>query len=134
LTLAHYGNFQICESLEAFKAKVAREMPEYEKWHIHVLVSQHENGDLTIGDSHEYGESISPFNHEEVDGLILAYLNRFLPTSEFDVVERWYGVYAKSLNQPCLVIDLAPGLTAVVGAAGAGMTLSFGIANQLQKR
>jgi len=133
LTLAHYGNFVLCSSLAAYKARIAREMPEYVKWGIHVLVSQHTNGDLTIGDSHEYGNAVSPFNREEIDDLILGYCNRFLPVDEFEIVERWHGVYAKGLEKPFVWEEVAAGVTAVIGVGGAGMTLSFGLAAHVQR-
>ena len=91
------------------------------------MVSQHEDGCLTIGDSHEYGIDVLPYRREEIDDLILDYLDTFLPVSELEIIERWYGVYAKHPSKNYVIDELLPGVTLVTGVGGAGMTLSFGI-------
>ena len=50
--------------------RIAEETPEYDRWHIHGLVSQTVHGELTLGDSHEYGMCLDVFNMEEIDILI----------------------------------------------------------------
>ncbi len=134
LTLGHYANFRDCATLEPLLERFARELPEHVWWGVHLLVSQHENGDLTIGDSHEYGPSPDPFLRESIDRLILDYLNTFLPLEDFEVVERWQGVYAKHPHKGYVVEELAKGVTAATGVGGAGMTLSFGLARTAIER
>ncbi len=131
LTLGHYGNFRVCESLAPLMERFAQELPEHVRWGVHLLVSQHENGDLTIGDSHEYGLSPDPFLRESIDRLILGYLDTFLDVSEFEIIERWHGVYAKHPSKSYIIEDLLPGVTAMTGVGGAGMTLSFGLAEKV---
>src|SRR5271165_5767131 len=96
LTLRFYPAFEICtESLPRYKARVARAMPDYERWAIHLLVSQTADGALTLGDSHQYGLAVDIFNKEEVDQLILQNARTFLQVPDLSIAERWYGVYAK---------------------------------------
>ena len=76
LTLRHYASFQNCPSLPALCRRVADESPWFDRLGIHVMVSQNGRGELTIGDSHEYGDSIEPFDKAEVDDWILGYLRR----------------------------------------------------------
>jgi FAD dependent oxidoreductase TIGR03364 len=128
LTLGHYANFRLCDRLAEVVARHGRELPEHAQWGIHLLVSQHEDGCLTIGDSHEYGLAVDPFLSEHIEHLILEYLDTFLPTEDFDVIERWHGVYAKHPSRNYLIECLLPGVTLLTGVGGAGMTLSFGIA------
>jgi hypothetical protein len=78
LTLRFYPAFQLCSSLAALKQRIAQETPEYDRWGIHGLVSQTSTGELTLGDSHEYGLELDIFNKEEVDCLILRYIASFL--------------------------------------------------------
>jgi D-hydroxyproline dehydrogenase subunit beta len=44
------------------------------------------------------------------------------------VAERWYGVYAKHPTQPYCQFEAERDVTVLTGIGGAGMTLSFGIA------
>src|SRR5262249_46962983 len=56
LTLRHYASFANCPTLPALARRLDAEMPEYGRQGIHVLVSQNGRGELTLGDSHEYGD------------------------------------------------------------------------------
>jgi FAD dependent oxidoreductase TIGR03364 len=128
LTLRFYSSFQICHALDALKKRILEETPEYERWGIHGLVSQTAAGELTLGDSHEYGLAVDIFNREEVDCLILRYIRTFLQAPHLNIAERWYGVYAKHSEKPYLCLEPAPGVSIVTSPGGAGMTLSFGVA------
>ncbi len=132
LTLRFYPAFEICtESLPHYKARVAREMPDYERWAIHLLVSQTADGALTIGDSHEYGLAVEVFNKEEIDRLILDNARTFLRAPDLTIAERWYGVYAKHPEASYVSIDAAPQVRIVTAPGGSGMTLSFGLAEKM---
>jgi FAD dependent oxidoreductase TIGR03364 len=130
LTLRFYPSFQVCGSLTALKKRILEETPEYERWGIHGLVSQTVHGELTLGDSHEYGLCTDVFNKEEVDALILRYVCGFLRAPDLTIAQRWYGVYAKHPEQPYLTLNPAPGVRIVTSPGGSGMTLSFGVAEQ----
>jgi glycine/D-amino acid oxidase-like deaminating enzyme len=106
-------------------------MPEYARYGIHVLVSQNGNGELTIGDSHEYGEAIGPFDDPHIDELILAYLKTFLTVPRLTIAAHWHGCYVKHPTSAYVVARPAPRVLAVTGVGGAGMTLSLGLAEQV---
>src|SRR5262249_43259742 len=78
LTLRFYPPFGVCSTLPALRKRIAEETPEYDRWGIHGLVSQTAAGELTLGDSHEYGAQVDIFNREEVDDLMLRYVRSFL--------------------------------------------------------
>jgi FAD dependent oxidoreductase TIGR03364 len=126
LTLGHYDAFAQCPSRSAVRERVARELPDYLRYGIHVMASQNGSGQLTIGDSHEYDEACTPFDKAEIDELILDYLRRFLDLSGVTVASRWHGMYVKHMFEPYVVIEPEAGAVAAVGFGGAGMTLSFG--------
>jgi len=128
LTLRFYPSFGVCQTLPALQRRIQEEMPEYERWGIHGLVSQTACGELTLGDSHQYGSCIDIFNHDEIDELMLQYISGFLNAPSMTIRQRWYGVYAKHPEQPYLSLEPAPGVRIVTSPGGAGMTLSFGVA------
>jgi D-hydroxyproline dehydrogenase subunit beta len=132
LTLRHYAAFAEMRSLVALKERVGREMPDYERWGIHVMANQNGLGELVLGDSHVYGaETDGPFDSDEIDRLVLDYLGKFLRAPDLRIAERWHGIYAK--NRRGLLYDPspAPGVRLFTGLSGMGMTLSFGLAEAM---
>ncbi len=132
LTLRHYKNFQACPMLATVKQRVARENPAFDRFGVHVMASQNGQGELVLGDSHEYDADIEPFDKPEIDTLILDYLRTFLnvarPEDRGPLARHLCQAPARRLlyrRQP------APGVTAITGVGGAGMTLSFGLAEQV---
>lgn len=131
LSLIHYHSFQSTPSLPALKKRYETEMAEYLKWGIHVMVSQNSSGELTVGDSHEYGHTLDPFDRAEVNRLIMDYLERFMITEDWKLVQSWNGVYPKMTNgQTEVLLNPEPGVYILNGLGGAGMTLSFGLAEE----
>jgi FAD dependent oxidoreductase TIGR03364 len=133
LTLRHYQSFADCPSLPALKARIARETPLLDRYGIHVLASQNGRGEVTLGDSHEYGDAIEPFDKCEIEALILGYLETFLDVAP-RIVARWNGTYAKHPTAPYVIVNPAGSVTAIAATGGAGMTLSFGLAEQVVAR
>jgi len=88
LTLRFYSSFSVCSALAALKERIASETPEYDRWGIHGLVSQTSRGELTLGDSHEYGLAVDSFNKEEIDRLMLRYVSTFLDAPDLSIAER----------------------------------------------
>ena len=134
LTLRHYQSFEECSTLTALKQRIARESPWFDRYGIHVLVSQNSDGELTLGDSHEYNDSVDPFDKTDIDELILGYLRTFLHAPELRIASRWHGVYAKHMDHSVVALNPMPQVTVITGVGGAGMTLSFGIAEQVVAR
>lgn len=130
LTLRHYRSFDVCPSQSALKARIAAERPELDRYGIHVMATQNGQGEIVIGDSHEYGDDIEPFDKAAIDDLILEQLGTFLDVPELKIAGRWHGTYARHPSQPFLTFSPAPGATAVMAANGTGMTLSFGLAER----
>ncbi|PSB22341.1 TIGR03364 family FAD-dependent oxidoreductase [filamentous cyanobacterium CCP1] len=130
LTLTHYGAFAHCATLSALKERIAAETPHFPKWGIHVMMSQNGSGELIIGDSHEYGLNPSPFDKAEINQYVLDYLRGFARVPALEIAETWHGIYAKLLNQTELILHPEEPVTIVNALGGAGMTLSFGLAEQ----
>jgi FAD dependent oxidoreductase TIGR03364 len=130
LTLRFYKAFAICRSLAALRERIALEKPEYDRWAIHLLVSQTSDGAITLGDSHEYGLHVDIFNKALLDDLILREAAIFLRLPSWPIAERWYGVYALHPERPYFEVEAAPGVRIVTAPGGSGMTLSFGLAER----
>src|SRR5262249_3404057 len=75
--LRHHPAFASCPTLAAVSSRFDAELPEYGRYGIHVLVSQNGRGELILGDSHEYGDKVEPFDKQEIDDLVLRYLATF---------------------------------------------------------
>jgi D-hydroxyproline dehydrogenase subunit beta len=130
LTFAHYPAFEACSTLSRLKERIARQTPELKEWGIHVMVSQTSAGELTIGDSHEYGLAVNIFDNPKVNDLILDYAKAYLRVPILQISEHWHGVYAKHAVRPYLRLAPARNIRVMSVTNGIGMTLAFGIAEQ----
>ena len=132
LSLAHYKSFTAAASLPLLKKRYENEMADYLKWGIHVMVSQNVKGELTVGDSHEYALTHDPFDKDFINKMILDYLRKFAQFKDWTLLETWNGVYPKLTDGGTdLFFSPDPGVHIVNGVGGAGMTLSFGLAEEL---
>jgi FAD dependent oxidoreductase TIGR03364 len=129
LSLLHYKSFAASPSLEKLKSKIENTLPEYVKHGIHVMVSQNNYGELTVGDSHEYGLDFEPFDNHNINTLVLDYLKNMMHIEDWSLVQTWNGVYPKMTNNTTdLFLKVEPGVYILNGIGGNGMTLSFGFA------
>jgi len=131
LTLRHYQAFAECLSLKKVDERYDQELKDFKTHGVHVLLSQNNYGELIIGDSHHYGETHEPFDREDVNQIILSYLKTFLNIGDFHITERWHGIYPKLSGKLNLVVEPEKNVTIVNGLGGAGMTLSFGLAEKV---
>ncbi|MDE3235212.1 MAG: TIGR03364 family FAD-dependent oxidoreductase [Bacteroidota bacterium] len=135
LSLIHYNSFKVAPSLPVLKERYSGEMSEYLQWGIHVMVSQNEKGELTVGDSHEYGLTFDPFDQSFINELIIQYLRQFMICNDWKLVQSWNGIYPKStVGQTEIFVQAEQGVYVVNGLSGAGMTLSFGLAEELVEK
>jgi len=62
---------------------------------------------------------------------VLAYLKQFAVTDDWQLTQSWHGVYPKMTNGATdLFLQPDPGVFIINGMGGAGMTLSFGFAEE----
>jgi glycine/D-amino acid oxidase-like deaminating enzyme len=86
---------------------------------------------LILGDSHEYGLTFDPFDRADINEFVLTYLKGFARVPSFDIAATWHGVYAKLPGQTEWIAQPEIGVTVVNALGGAGMTLSFGLAEEV---
>ncbi len=130
LTLRHYASFAACPSLARLRERVARETPDLDRFGIHVMAAQHETGQVLLGDSHEYDQDIDPFYRTDIEKLILRELRRQIRLPDWTIESRWSGYYIKHGECPLVRMEPLPGVHLCVSPGGAGMTFSFGWAEQ----
>ncbi|WP_158994670.1 TIGR03364 family FAD-dependent oxidoreductase [Mucilaginibacter sp. L196] len=131
LSMIHYPGFQAAASLPALRKRYEEQYATYLKWGIHVMVSQNGSGELTIGDSHEYGLVHDPFDKQFINTLITDYLHTFASFKDWTLLQSWHGIYPKMMNgETELIKEIEPGVTVINGVGGNGMTLSFGLCEQ----
>jgi len=132
LSMIHYPGFQSAPSLPILRKRYEDQYAEQLKWGVHVMVSQNHNGELTIGDSHEYGLVHDPFDKAFINQLIIEYLQTFANFKDWNLLQSWHGIYPKMTNGATeLIVDVEPGVTVINGLGGNGMTLSFGLCEQV---
>jgi FAD dependent oxidoreductase TIGR03364 len=130
LTLRHYRNFECCPSLPALQNRISQETPELDAYGVHVMIAQNDDGEVVLGDSHEYGASITPFDKTYVDELILRELRKIVQLPDWSIRERWHGVYVKHPDQPVVLSEPQPSVCVFAATGGTGMTLSMALADQ----
>lgn len=132
LSLLHYSSFKAAPSLPVLQKKMAEEMKPYLDLGIHVMAAQNGKGEITIGDSHEYGLHLDPFDRASTNKLILDYLKTFLKINGNAIAETWHGIYPKLTNGDTeIFFSPDTGVYILNGVGGAGMTLSFGLAEEM---
>jgi hypothetical protein len=130
LTLCHYAAFRACPGLERLRRRIREELPRHVHFGIHVMAAQNYLGEVVIGDSHEYDQDVEPFDKPEIDRLILDYLAGLVELPDPTVAARWHGVYATHPSLAQFGAETQPGCSIQCSPGGAGMTLSFGLAER----
>jgi FAD dependent oxidoreductase TIGR03364 len=128
LSLIRYPGYSQYPGAEALRARIETERPELLSAGVHLIVTQLPGGDLLLGDTHEYGDTVSPFRDERLDELVLAEARQLLGTGELAVRQRWHGVYPSAPGHPFLIAQPLPGVAVVEIVSGVGMTTALGLA------
>ncbi|SDE80321.1 FAD dependent oxidoreductase TIGR03364 [Mucilaginibacter pineti] len=131
LSMIHYPGFQVAQSLPALRKRYEEQYPTQLKWGIHVMVSQNHTGELTIGDSHEYGLVFDPFDKAFINTMITDYLKTFASFKDWQLLQSWHGILPRMTNGATeFITEAEPGVTIINGLGGNGMTLSLGLCEQ----
>jgi FAD dependent oxidoreductase TIGR03364 len=130
LTLRHYEAFEACPSLPALKQRIARETPELDRFGIHVMAAQNGLHEIILGDSHEYDEEITPFDKSHIDDLMLRELRKIVDLPDWQIAQRWHGIYVKIPGQLQFSSEPEPEVHVSIASGGCGMTMSFGLADE----
>jgi FAD dependent oxidoreductase TIGR03364 len=132
LSLVHYAAFAAMPEVAPLRARLEREQAPLLEAGIHMLVMQNGQGELAVGDSHAYGHTPDPFDECAINEKILGYTRQVVNLPAARLTQTWHGIYAKLTDGGTeFVRSAAPGVTIVNGLGGLGMTLAFGLAEEL---
>jgi FAD dependent oxidoreductase TIGR03364 len=132
-SMLRYDGFAVSPALARVRERLTTVDPEGTAAGLNLMFTQRPDGDIVLGDTHTYGQTVSPFRDETYDDLLLRHAHRLLDTADLRIRERWRGVYA-SAPQPFLVAMPAPNLAIASVTAGIGMTTAFGFAGDVLDR
>jgi len=135
LSFIHYKGFHVAPSLSKLKKVYEAQYPDLLDLGIHVMVSQNGSGQLIIGDSHEYGHHLDPFDRVDINDKIIGFLKTFAAFKDWTLESSWHGIYPKMTNGATEFIHQIDAQAWIVnGLGGAGMTLSFGLGEEVVER
>jgi len=112
--------------IERVRLRLQAERPELLAAGVHVVITELADGDLILGDTHEYGWAVSPFTSCELDELVLAEARQLLGVCHLEVRERWQGVYPYAPGHPFMITAPLPGARVVEVVGGVGMPTALG--------
>ena len=85
-----------------------------------MLATPTQHGEITLGDSHEYTNTVNPFDREDIRRAMLDYFGTFARLPRPELSEQWHGVYLKHPNRTELLQEPESGVAIVNGLGGAG--------------
>lgn len=130
LGLARYHGYADLPEAAALKARLDVEQAQERANGVHLIVVQSADGSLIVGDSHHYGDAVSPFGESRVDDLILNEFDAVLDMGPRRVTERWIGTYASAPDRWLLRAAPQEAARLVVITAGCGASTCFGVAEE----
>lgn len=132
-SLARYDGFTDVAAAETLRADLRDREPELVDCIANLMVTGLDDY-LLIGDSHEYAYSPEPFIEQQTADLLMEKATGYLGIENPRVVQRWQGRYADSRATNLIMDNPDARTTVAVVASGIGMTMSFGVANEILKQ
>lgn len=129
-SMLRYPAFAQTSAAAELKGELAARNPELLAIDANLMLTQRPDGTLVIGDSHQTDSTVDPFLSEATSDTLLSAAAHLLGAGNFQVLQRWQGVYAASPQQSFLIKTIQPNVTAVSVTSGIGMTISFGLARK----
>jgi FAD dependent oxidoreductase TIGR03364 len=129
--LIYLESFEGCSSIRTLRHYIQSSQPESDKYGIQTMIAQNWEGELIIGNSTEAGSGFTPFNSQNINHLLITSAKKLLKGGVPPVKYTWNGYYAKPDHTSGLVFSPLRNVTVITGLGGAGMTLSFGLAEEV---
>ena len=127
LGIMRYEGYSALPGASSLTAQLHDEQANAVAAGVHLIVAQSADGSLVVGDSHDYGDAPDPFQHQDIDQLILDEFEAVCGPATVPI-ERWIGTYASSPLQNWFHHEVCPSVHMAVATCGAGMSTAFGVA------
>jgi len=128
LSMLRYAGIAASPQIGDLRRQIQERTPELLAVDMNLMLTQRPDGDLVIGDTHDYAVTHDPFIDDRVSLLVLGQARRLLGGLDLTVTRRWQGVYAFSTAGDFLDHEIAPDVRVVSVTTGIGMTTSHGLA------
>lgn len=112
---------------------VSLELPDQELLDrgIQIWITQNENNEFILGDSHEYtDEPPTEFLSAEIESLMINYARKMFVNLDFQVTDRWCGIYTEEKSAGLFQHTISDRVQLVTGIGGKGMTTGPGLAKE----
>lgn len=112
---------------------ISLELPDQELLDrgIQIWITQNENNEFILGDSHEYtDEPPTEFLSAEIESLILDYARNMFVNLDFQVTDRWCGIYTEEKSAGLFQHTISDRVQLITGIGGKGMTTGPGLAKE----
>lgn len=129
LSLVRYRGYSALPGAQLLEDRLRLEQPRALHNGIHLIVVQSADGSLVVGDSHHYGQALTPFASAEVEDLMLQEMQHLLCLGHYRVEERWTGIYPSG-TQDAFYETVLPGVQVMSVISGTGMSTAFALAEE----
>ncbi|GCE31007.1 oxidase [Dictyobacter alpinus] len=134
-SIRRYPAFTACPSYHLL-AEEQRDDAELQKYGIHMLARQAEDGSVVLGDSHEYipfsevARDTFEYTNWHINALLIQYAQSMLALPTWDIQVMWNGYYMLHPDLPIYTHTLEDKIHIVTGIGGKGMSTGPGFARQ----
>jgi FAD dependent oxidoreductase TIGR03364 len=133
LTIRRYGSFTSCPSYN--QKSSTPEQAELEKFGIHILFKQADDGSIILGDSHEYTPANQQANlgfeiNQQINDLIINEAKKIINLESWEIEASWNGYYLQTKNDEIFTHTIDDIIHVINGIGGKGMTTSPGFTQE----
>jgi FAD dependent oxidoreductase TIGR03364 len=128
LGLVRYPGYQ-GPRLAALEARLRAEQAAHLAHGVHLIVVQHTDGSLVVGDSHSYDPTPDPFQPRAIDDLMLDEFRLVTGQRDPEVIERWIGLYASGPDV-AFTEAVGEGVRLSLVTSGTGASTAFAIGEE----
>lgn len=116
-----------------FSQGVSLEQPDQELRDrgIQIWLTQNQNHEFILGDSHEYSEEPpTEFLSAKIESQFIDYARNMFVNLDFEVTDRWCGIYTEEKSSGILQHSPSERIDLITGIGGKGMTTGPGLAKE----